>query len=101
MKKILLATGLLIAFGFNAIAQEEKKVVYEFTVHHLNSAADAQYLDSMMLKKKGILECQTDFVTGRITVKVISAVDFQALRNIVVANGFEASEENLVRKEEN
>ncbi|MEW6469736.1 MAG: heavy metal-associated domain-containing protein [Bacteroidota bacterium] len=90
-----------LAWINTAMAQEQKKkVTYEFTVYGLKSAADASKLDSIMLTKKGIHKSKSDVLNKKIKVTVDDGVDFNALKNVVLYAGFEASEMNLVRKEE-
>lgn len=101
LTRLLLVFTVLTAFCFTAQAQDnaKKQVVYEFTVMNLKTAKDAAKLDSVMLTKKLIYSSKTDFNTRRITVTVDPAIDFNALRAVVIYAGFECSNENVKKTE--
>ena len=83
-----------------AQSSTEKNKVFEFFLNHKIDQEGAKKLDATMMERKGILSCKTDAATGKVTVKVISLIDFAALRNVVNYAGFECNEENMVIREE-
>lgn len=102
-KLVLTCTVFLFFIPMLSTAQTpgtEKNKVYEFNITTKLTASDAQKLDAVMLERKGILSCKTDASTGRIIVKVIPQIDFDALRTVVNYVGYECHSENLVIKEE-
>ena|SRR5688572_15196688 len=101
LQTLVLIFALALINTAGAQTTSPKKVTYEFTVYGMKSAADASKLDSAMLKKKGIHQSKTDFQAKKIVVTVDGAIDFYALRAVVLYAGFEAHEENVIRKEEN
>ncbi|MCC7303594.1 MAG: heavy-metal-associated domain-containing protein [Bacteroidia bacterium] len=107
MQKIgfIVLLSVLVALTTSPVHAQEKqettkKVVYEITVMGLTCQADAAKLDQFMLKRKGILSSSTDFTTKRVKVVVDPFVNISALRNVIVAAGFEMSEENLTQSEQ-
>lgn len=90
----------VFSFAQQTNTQSGKNKFYEFNITSKLSAQDAQKLDATMLERKGILDCHTDASTGRIVVKVIPQIDFNALRTVVNYAGFECNEENLVVRDE-
>ena len=97
----LVSTLLLFLFSVAAFAQNgNNKVTYQFSLVHIDSKEEATKLDSAYIKKKGIISVKTDFETQTVNITCISAIDFAALKAIAIQNGFEVSEQNIVRTEE-
>ena len=97
----LVSTLLLFLFSVAVFAQNgNNKVTYQFNLVHIDSKEEATKLDSAYIKKKGIISVKTDFETQKVSITCISAIDFAALKAIAIQNGFEVSEQNIVRTEE-
>lgn len=107
MKKIgfvVLLVAFIALLSGTAMAQEQpasKKIVFELSVMGLTCDADAAKLDQFLMGRKGIQSSQTSFTSKRVKVVADSFVTLMAVRNVIVAAGFEMSEENIVQTELN
>ncbi len=105
MKKslLLVLVGVFtLLFAQSAFAQDQtKKVTYEVTIMGLTCDGDAAKIDQMMLSKKGIFSSSTSFSSKRTKVTVDHFVSIEMLRHVIVASGFEMSEENISKSEQN
>ena len=105
MKKSLYLVLVVVAMLFfdeSAFSQDQqKKVTYEITIMGLTCDGDAAKIDQIMLTKKGILSSSTTFSIKRLKVTVDSFVTLEMVRHVIVVAGFEMSEENINRTEQN
>jgi len=97
---MLVSTLLLFLTSVAVFAQNGNIVTYQFYFVHIDSKEEATKLDSAYIKKKGIFSANTNIETKKVTITCIAAIDFAALKAIAIQNGFEVSEQNIVRTEE-
>ena len=94
----IFVVGLLIFFAESAFSQDQnQKVSYEISILGLTCDGDAAKIDQMMLSRKGVIASLTKFTSKRLQVTVEDFITLSALRNVIVAAGFEMSEENLIQ----
>jgi hypothetical protein len=106
MRKVLSFSSILIFLlifsGGNLFSQEaSSRKTYEISLIGIKTPADAQKVDQAMLSKNGILKSKTDPKTGKITVTVEDGIDFNMLKSVILASGFEAREDGLIIRQEN
>lgn len=80
---------------------KKQTVTYEISVMQLKSEAQAKQLDSLMLKRPGIISSETIFTTKKLKVTVQPEINFHVLRAICKEAKLEITDANMVRTENN
>jgi hypothetical protein len=97
---LLFLLAFIFCFSGSFAQSQSKNRVYEFKILGMKTDADALKLANVMKAKLGIVKCTASFITQSVTVTVDPNVDYQMLRQVVLANGFEPIEDSLVVKDE-
>ena len=92
-------TLLLGASPARAQGREAVQTVYTFTVGGLKTQADAIRLDSLFLKKKGIVSCDIRLADKSATLHTKSWILYSDLVAVMRGGGFEASENYTAKSE--